>query len=890
MRFSAGDKLGHYEITELIGKGGMGEVYRGVDTRLGRSVAIKVSAREFNDRFEREARAISSLNHPNICTLHDIGPNYLVMEYIEGETLSKIIDRGPLPLDKVLSYAMQIVDALAAAHAKGIIHRDLKPGNIIITRNGVKVLDFGLAKLSSDRLGSESVTRMDSVTDPITRAGAVLGTVYYMAPEQMEGRETGEQSDIFSFGVVLYEMITGQRPFIGDTQAAVMASVLKDPPPSISQRRPTAPRALDRVVRRCLEKKPEDRWHSAHDLKPTLELIDLDAPPASHSSSSGAMPVQVSSRKRWAWPLIGAVALLAALAVVWTMRPTPAPTGRVTRFEVALPPEVEVDPSAFFVRVSPDGSKLAFTSSGKKPGIWIRDLDSVQARQLPGTEGALSPFWSPDSKSLAYGAGNRLMRVDVAGGPPQVLGNSATPVGSGFWTNDGQIVFGGRGLGPLQKVSASGGLPVAVTALAEEVSFHSLPSLLPDGRHFLYLGSQASQPGRGIYSGSLDVKPDQQSRQRIAPAEFGATYAQASNAAGGVLFFVRDGTLMAQPFDSKTLSLSGDAIPIVQQIGVGPAHAHFSVTSSGVLAYRTGAGPNLQPAWVDRQGNIAQRIGQPSANIRSLSLSPDESQVALFRSDVPVVNGLLAGDIWLLDISRNVETRLTTGQSVATLSSSGPTWSPDGKQLAYASGTRLYVKDTGGATEARLVKDVGKNALVTDWTRDGFLIYTSQENKNQLHVFAIAAIGGDPIPVAATNNDEDLATVSPDGRWLAYASTRSGRAEVYVRPFIARAPKETPSGPVIEISANGGAFPKWRSDGKELFFLADDSSIMAVSIDTANGGFRPSAPMSVGVNVSFGAWAPDRNGQRFLTVPSLDQGAKTPITVVTNWEATLKRQ
>src|SRR6476646_1348764 len=311
MPLSSGEQLGHYKIVSMIGRGGMGEVYLGTDTRLDRSVAIKVSSREFNDRFEREARAISTLNHPNICTLHDIGPNYLVMEYIEGELLSKLIGRGPLPLDKALSYAVQIVDALAAAHAKGVIHRDLKPGNIIVTKNGAKVLDFGLAKVSAEKISAESAANIQTITEPITRAGDILGTLYYMSPEQVEGREADERSDIFSFGVVFYEMITGQRPFTGDTQAAVLAALLKDPPPPMSQRQPATPRALERVVRKCLEKKPDDRWHSARDLKPTLELIDLDAPAASMSSASVSVPIPVQTpRKRWLWPAIAAAVVL----------------------------------------------------------------------------------------------------------------------------------------------------------------------------------------------------------------------------------------------------------------------------------------------------------------------------------------------------------------------------------------------------------------------------------------------------------------------------------------------------------------------------------------------------------------------------------------------------
>ena len=887
MQLSAGDKLGPYEIAALIGKGGMGEVYRASDTRLGRTVAIKVSAREFSDRFEREARAISSLNHPNICTLYDIGPNYLVMEFVEGDTLSKLIDQGPLPLDRALQYAVQITDALAAAHAKGVIHRDLKPGNIIVTRNGVKVLDFGLAKLSSDKPASSSgSTDVATMTEPITGAGAILGTLHYMSPEQVEGKDTDQRSDIFALGVVLYEMITGRRAFTGDTQAAILAAILKDQPAPMHERQPQVPRSLERVVRKCMEKKPDDRWQSARDLKPTLELIDLDAPTSASISSSQPI-VPPPSRRRWLWPSIAAVALLAIAGAAYTFWPKSEPPARVTRFEVALPPDVQLNPTEFYVRISPDGTKLAFVSSGGKAGIWIRDLESVQARVLAGTEGAVAPFWSPDSKSLAYAAGNRLMRVDVAGGPPQVLCESKSLVGSGFWTKDGEIVFGPRGAGTLQKVSAAGGVPTPVVALVEGEATAALPSLLPDGRQFLYL--LAGPAKRGIFAGSLDNKPDQQPRKQVAPAQFGVTFAQAGNAAGGVMFFVRDGTLMAQPFDPKALKLMSDPVPVVQQIGTGPQHAHFSVTSTGVMAYRTGVGNNVQLAWLDRKGSASQKIGEPG-KIGSLSLSPDESQIALFRSDTNVVlSGVaVSGDIWLLDL-RNIEARLTTGQGVQVPVGDGPVWSPDSKQLAYASGTKLYMKDVSGASDAKLVKDVGQAAAVTDWTRDGkFMVYTTN-GAGGGDIFAISAQGGVPAPVVATEAGEALGRVSPDGRWIAYQSNRSGRTEVYVRPFTAPGSGSAPSGPVIQISADGGTSPKWRADGKELFFNTN-GPLMAADIETSNGAFRPAAPVALGIRLAApGGWSPDRTGQKFLLAPPLDQGAQTPITVVTNWEATLRR-
>lgn len=749
------------------------------------------------------------------------------------------------------------------------------------------MLDFGLAKLASDRSSSDA-TNIETVTEPITKAGAVLGTLYYMAPEQVEAKQTDERSDIFSFGIVFYEMITGQRPFTGDTPAAVLAALLKDQPPPMSQRQPAIPRAIERIVRKCLEKKPEDRWQSARDLKPTLELIDLDAPPVSTSSASVPIPSPaVASKRGWLLPALAVAALLILGSVGWTYWSGPSGTVsmRVTRFEVGLPPEVQVNPNEFFVRISPDGAKLAFTSVGEKAGIWIRDLDSVEARLLPGTAGARAPFWSPDSKSIAYATGSRMMRVEVAGGPPQLLCESQTPVGSGVWTRaangEGQIFFGGFGVGPIQRVAGSGGVPVAITKLLTGEAFHSLPTLLPDGRTILYLSSAGQDSG--IFARSLDAKPEDPPLKRVASAQFGATFAEAQNDAGGVLFFVRDGTLMAQSLDVKTLSLVGEPVPVVQQIGTGRGHAHFSVTSTGVLAYRTGAGPSVQLRWLDRKGAAGPRIGEPG-KLALISASPDESQIALFRSDT---NSNSGGDIWLLDLARNVEARLTTGQSAAVMNDYGPIWSPDGKQLAYASGNSIYVKDTGGATESRLVKDVGKPVLVTDWTKDGrFLLY---ETLSINDLYAIPAQGGEPVPVLVTESNEFAAAISPDGHWVAYSSDRSGRSEVYIRPFAAPGTGTAPSGPVIQVSADGGAYPKWRTDGKELFFRSYSSGLMSVTLEIANSVFRPSAPVALGIQLPTGGWSPNRTAQQFLMAMPLDQGSQTPITVVTNWEASLKR-
>ncbi len=887
MPLSPGEQLGHYKIVSMIGKGGMGEVYLGTDTRLGRSVAIKVSSREFNDRFEREARAISTLNHPNICTLYDVGPNYLVLELVEGETLAKLVERGPLPLDKALAYGVQIVDALAAAHAKGVIHRDLKPGNIIITRNGVKVLDFGLAKIGAERVSPESASGIQTVTEPITRAGAILGTLYYMAPEQVEGKEADERSDIFSFGVVFYEMITGQRPFNGDTQAAVLAAILKDQPPPMSQRQPAVPRALERVVRKCLEKRPDDRWHTARDLKPTLELIDLDAPTmgGSMSSASASVPIPIQPAEKpksrsWLWPAITGGLALALGATAYTLWPRQTAPDRATRFQVKLPDNVSFYQ---YVSVSPDGHKLVFASNNNEGGLWIHELDSLTWRALPETKGAVSPFWSPDSRFLGFAVNSDLKKIEVAGGPPQTLATLPYSVGTGAWNKDGVIVFGargGRGV-PLMRVSSAGGVPVPVTEVdrSRGETFHALPSFLPDGKHFVFLRTGAPEI-RGIYIGSLDTKPAEQSKERIIANQYAAPYVD------GNLFFLRDGTLMTQPFDEKKLQLTGEAIPVAEHVGAEQSAGWFSVSPTGVLAFRAGVQVTggRQATWFDAQGKQIGTFGEPRPD-GGYAISPDATRVGV--RDAP---NAANGDIWLLEFARGVRTRFTFRQ----MPGSPPVWSPDGNNIIYSTGEVIYEKASSGAGEEKeLLKKPGETLNPIHWSRDGrFLLYVQQNTPKTGNDIWVLPLQGErkPALLLATEFNEGQARFSPDGRWISYSSNDSGRAEIYVRPFDA-------SGPALgqgkwQISKDGGQVARWRADGKQIIFRALDGSPMAVDV-TANGAaFQTSTPRQLFPLPSGAAtdWDVTPDGKRFLIPMTRTQAAgDEPITVVLNWKASLKR-
>ena len=852
----------------------MGKVWKARDTRLNRTVAIKKSNSRFNERFEREAQAIAALNHPHICALYDVGPDYLVMEYVEGQPV-----KGPLPLPEALELAGQILDALDAAHRKGITHRDLKPGNILIGKScGVKVLDFGLAKFERAQ-AADAGAGAETQTQPLTEEGILLGTPQYMSPEQIEGQEADARSDIFAFGLVLYELITGKRAFSGKTKTSVIASILKEQPQPIRELQPLTPPALERVVETCLEKDPDRRWQSAREVKHALAWIGYASPAAS------------TARPSKLWMGVAAVAAVIAIASAgWAFWPKHTAPPIVTRFPVPPPANSEFGEA---LAVSPDGHKLAFTATGPAGGIWVRDLDSLDARLLPGTQNTLEVFWSPDSRYLGFGAGNQLKKIDISGGPPQTLTEGAGMAGSGAWNQEGVIVYGAIP-GPMRRVSDSGGVPVDLTPAVRGavVAATGIPSFLPDSRHFLYFLAAAQLDVWGVYVGSIDAKPDQQPAKPLIPARTAARYVQDADGKGGHLFFLRDGTLMAQPFDAGKLSTTGAPVPLAESVGSINSLGWFSASPSGVLAYRTGSSAaGNQLTWFDREGKAVGTFGEPGG-YRNPILSPDAT-----RATVSDSAGRATGDLWTLDFARGIRTRFTFSQ---TLHSDG-IWSPDGSRIAFSAGNRdtLYERASSGAGEEKeLYRKLGEGKMPTSFSPDGrFLLYFTNSLSNTGSDVWVLSLGTDrkPLPLLDSKFNETDGVFSPDGRWIAYQSDESGRDEVYVRPFVASGPA---GAPVLgegkwQISKDGAGagLIRWRADGKEIIFHGANGSPMAVEVSATGAAFQPGIPKQLfALPQSSGVWDVTADGKKFLVpVPPGSQSAPTPITVVSNWQAELKK-
>ncbi len=880
MTLQAGIRLGPYEILSPLGAGGMGEVYKARDTRLDRTVAIKVlpqhlsSSPEIRQRFEREAKAIASLSHPNICALYDVGRDgeteYLVMELLEGETLSDRLAKGPLKLEQTLRYGIQVAEALDKAHRQGFAHRDLKPGNVMLTKTGVKLLDFGLAKVLVPPTSDPGLTAFPTLAGSpnLTSAGTILGTFQYMAPEQLEGKEADARSDIFAFGAVLYEMATAKKAFSGNSQASLITAIMSSEPVPISTVAPMTPPAFDRVVKTCLAKDPEDRWQSAHDVAGELKWI-------SEGSQAGAPVVIVARRKhreRLAWTLAVLFFAAGALATVGYFHRAPKPAMPV-HFEVFPPGKGTFNNTDSPVTLSPDGRQMVFgvREETGRSYLWVRSLDSAEARRLDATEDAYDPFWSPDGRFIAYGAGGpKLQRIPAAGGPVETICEMTDGRG-GAWNRDNVILFTTNGgVSPIFRVHASGGTPVPVTALdrSRGETGHWRPRFLPDGRHFLFVIRSTQPQNTGLAVGSLDSKEV----RRLPGIDSSASWAPP-----GLLFFVRDRTLMAQRFDADRIALKGDPFPVVKNVEYVPVwgSAAFSVSDNGILAYQSGGRAIRRLVWFDRSGKQGEPLGEPGEYRNDPRISPDGKRVATLRVDPEA----RSADIWLFEVARGVGSRLTFDPSIEEY----PIWSADGNAIFYDSNregvANLYRRSASGAGSEELLfkSDQWKNPM--DVSADGrFLIFQESAPKTRLDLWILPLAGErKPTPLLVTPFEETQARFSPDGRWFAYVSDESGKREVYVQPF-------PTTGSKWQVSARGGTTPSWRRDGKEIFYVAPDFMRKAVPI-RIGATFEPDAAIDLFQTPN--SWGSDvtSDGQRFLVNIPAGDNPPSPINVVLNWTA-----
>ncbi|MGH9955584.1 MAG: protein kinase domain-containing protein [Pyrinomonadaceae bacterium] len=894
MTLANGTRLGRYEIRSQLGAGGMGEVYLARDPKINRDVAIKVLPASFSSdgdrlrRFEQEVEATGKLNHPNILAVYDVethdGSPYVVYELLEGETLRERLSGGALSTRKALDYAAQIAQGLTAAHAKGIIHRDLKPENIFITNDGrIKILDFGLAKLIEPTQITEAQTELltrKANTDP----GSVMGTVGYMSPEQVRAQRVDHRSDIFSLGLILYEMLSGKRPFRGDSAVETLNAILKEDPAELSESNSQINPALERVVMHCLEKSPEQRFQSARDVTFALEALSGLSSSRTVAEAFPLAAPRSKNRERLAWIVAGTclLVLLAALPfAVSYLRRAPADE-RVLRLSL-LPPEKATmsDGIVTSFAISPDGRRLAFVaSSDGQNRLWVRSLDSLTAQALPGTEGASSasaPFWSPDSRFIGFGAGGKLKKIEVSGAPPQTLCDASTMRG-GTWNRNGVILFATGLSSVLYRVPATGGEPTPVTTLDQSRSetLHRWPYFLPDGQRFLYF-VRSREAESEIFMGSLDGKET----KRLLPGAVAAVYA-----APGFVLFLRDGILMAQRFDAGELQLTGEPFPIAERVAfnVGLGRGAFSVSDSGVLAYAAGSSEINQPLWFDRAGKQLGSVGTAGLYF-SVWLSPDENRAAVNRVDTQTGTN----DVWLFDLQRGVPSRFTTDPA----SDSNPTWSPDGGEIVFNSNregiNNLYRKiASGGGTEELLFKS-DEEKWPDDWSLDGrFIVYQSFNQKTKWDLWVLPMTGDrQPTKFLQTEFNEQQAQFSPDGKWLAYVSDESGAQEVYVRTF-------PDSGGKWRVSTGGGNQPAWRRDGSELFYIAADRQLMSVDF-RLGAAFEASVPKGLFVTRVIALadfrnqYEPTADGQRFLINSTLESAEAAPISVVVNWMADLKK-
>jgi Tol biopolymer transport system component len=865
----------------------MGEVYKAHDPRLQRDVAIKTSAQRFSERFQIEARAIAALNHPNICQIYDVGPNYIVMEYVEG-----VSPKGPLSVDETLKLANQIASALEEAHSKKITHRDLKPGNILVKADGtVKVLDFGLAKFGvSDTtvsIGEDSPT----LTMAATQAGVILGTAHYMSPEQARGKPVDTRADIWSFGVILFELTTGAKPFTGEDLADTLATVVKIDPDFTR-----VPARVRRLVQACLQKDPQQRLQAIGDMR--LALADDTAP------ASEPVVIEVKPKVPWLWPAVAALFAIAAGVTAWMWRTAPLPELQSVQCALSAPPDEIFANTLGAFGVSPDGRYVVFAARGKNGGaLWVRPVDSMQARPLAGTASQTPPnfpFWSPDSKSVAFTdrAENKLKRVEIVGGAALTLADvpPESPIThTGAWSKDGVILFGSSA--GIQRTSASGGGATLLTKVdPKKESAHGYPQFLPDGKRFLYLVTSEDANVQGIYASSLDAP---QQRTLIVRTNAKAVYVPPKGEAPGYLLWMQDDNLVAQRFNVDKLEREGDPLSVAENIPrntANPVRAGYWASDAGLLVYLQGDVANLKRriVWMSRDGKL---LGDalPEADIQGPQLSPDGTRLAIWRRE-----GAEPEDIGVWEFARSVATRLTFEKETEAV----PVWSPDSKQIAYlVQGKGLYRKDASGAGQAELLlQDAGQGSPM-DWSRDGkFLLYRTLSSSTGRDLWALPLADGKPdgkpFAVLAAPFDQSSARFSPDGKWISYSSNESGKAEVFIQPFVPPGSSNGPGGR-WQVSNAGGGDMAWRGDGKELYYETDEGDIMAAAIREApreeGGGLKVDAPKLLfkagSDSAQIHSFDAARDGQKFVVqLPATATGGGfTTLTVVTNWQAALRK-